>query len=104
MQQHFFPDGACSEKNTCSVFLYPVQIRARCGENVPGGKNAIEWAKKCEEYGVPVVASGTAEKLKDFYPAVVDGGAQILLAASVFYFYTLRINKVKDYLNGIPHP
>jgi len=46
----------------------------------------------------PVVASGGAGKLKDFYEAVVKGGASILLAASVFHFRLLSIGEVKRYL------
>ena len=53
---------------------------------------------------VPVVASGGAGKLEDFYAAVVEGGADVLLAASVFHFRLLSIRQVKDYLRerGIP--
>ncbi len=47
---------------------------------------------------VPVVASGGAGKLEHFYEGVVKGGAQILLAASVFHFRTLSIRQVKKYL------
>jgi cyclase len=47
---------------------------------------------------VPVVASGGAGKLEDFYEAVAEGGAQILLAASVFHFRTLNIKEVKIFL------
>jgi cyclase len=95
----------------------------------PVGKDAIAWAKECQELGagvllptsmdgdgtlagydleftkavsdavhVPVVASGGAGKLEHFYEAVVKGGAQILLAASVFHFRTFRIKEVKEYL------
>jgi cyclase len=101
------------------------------GGNVPVGKDAIDWAKKCESYGagcilptsmdgdgtlkgydlgftravsdavsVPVVASGGAGKLEDFYAAVTDGGADILLAASVFHFRTFSIRQVKEFLKG----
>ena len=49
---------------------------------------------------VPVVASGGAGTLEHFYEGVVEGGAQILLAASVFHFRTFRIREVKDYLRG----
>lgn len=53
---------------------------------------------------VPVVASGGAGKLEHFYEAVVQGGAQILLAASVFHYRTFRIREVKEYLQkkGVP--
>ena len=47
---------------------------------------------------LPVVASGGAGTLEHFYQAVVQGGAQILLAASVFHFRTLSIRQVKEYL------
>lgn len=95
------------------------------------GKDAIEWAKKCQELGagvilptsmdgdgtqagydleftkkisdvvdVPVVASGGAGKLGHFYEAVVRGGAEILLAASVFHYRILSIKEVKEYLRA----
>lgn len=47
---------------------------------------------------LPVIASGGAGKLEHFYEAVVKGGAQILLAASVFHYRILRIREVKEYL------
>jgi imidazole glycerol-phosphate synthase subunit HisF len=47
---------------------------------------------------LPVVASGGAGRLEDFYEAVVKGGASILLAASVFHFRLLSIKAVKQYL------
>jgi len=53
---------------------------------------------------LPVVASGGAGTLAHFYEAVVEGGAQILLAASVFHFRTFTIREVKEYLRdkGLP--
>ncbi|MBN1130208.1 MAG: imidazole glycerol phosphate synthase subunit HisF, partial [Chitinispirillaceae bacterium] len=49
---------------------------------------------------VPVVASGGAGTLDHFYDGVVKGGAQILLAASVFHFRTFHIREVKEYLRS----
>jgi len=99
------------------------------GGTKPVGKDAVAWAKQCQELGagvilptsmdgdgtqagydleftkaisdavdLPVVASGGAGKLEHFYEAVVKGGAQILLAASVFHYRTFRIKEVKEYL------
>ena len=99
------------------------------GGTRPVEKDAIKWAKKCQELGagvilptsmdgdgtqegydleftkavsdavdLPVVASGGAGTLEHFYEAVASGGAQIVLAASVFHFRTLRIREVKEYL------
>ena len=47
---------------------------------------------------LPVVASGGAGKLEDFYDVVKEGGAQIVLAASVFHYRILSIRQVKEYL------
>jgi cyclase len=49
---------------------------------------------------LPVIASGGAGTLEHFYEAAVKGGADILLAASVFHFRILRIGEVKEYLRG----
>jgi cyclase len=99
------------------------------GGTKPVGKDAVAWAKQCQELGaavilptsmdgdgtqagydleftkaisdavdLPVVASGGAGKLEHFYEAVVKGGAQILLAASVFHYRILSIREVKTYL------
>lgn len=50
--------------------------------------------------GLPVIASGGAGRLTDFYEAVVDGHAQAVLAASVFHFGIFTIGQVKRYLKG----
>jgi cyclase len=49
---------------------------------------------------LPVIASGGAGTLEHFYEGVVQGGAQILLAASVFHYRLLAIRQVKEYLRG----
>lgn len=99
------------------------------GGTKPMGKDAISWAKQCQELSagvilptsmdgdgtqagydleftravsnainLPVIASGGAGKPEDFYNAVVQGGAQILLAASVFHYRILSISEIKQYL------
>jgi cyclase len=101
------------------------------GGTKPVGKDAIAWARLCQDLGagvllptsmdgdgtqagydleftraisdavsIPVVASGGAGKLEHFYEAVIKGGAQILLAASVFHYRILSIRQVKEYLQG----
>jgi cyclase len=99
------------------------------GGTRPVGKDAVAWARQCEELGagvilptsmdgdgtqagydieftraisdavkVPVVASGGAGQLEDFYKAVKEGGASVLLAASVFHYRLLSIKQVKEFL------
>jgi len=52
---------------------------------------------------LPVIASGGAGTLEHFHEGVVKGGADVLLAASVFHFRTLSIGQVKEYLRGKGH-
>tara|TARA_Y100001970_G_scaffold102495_1_gene128698 strand:- start:471 stop:1226 length:756 start_codon:yes stop_codon:yes gene_type:complete len=48
--------------------------------------------------GIPVIASGGAGSIHHFYEGVKDGGADALLAASVFHFNEFSIMEVKNYL------
>jgi len=99
------------------------------GGTKPVGKDAVLWAKECQELGagvilptsmdgdgtqagydraftraiadavdLPVIASGGAGTLEHFYEGAVKGGADILLAASVFHFRILSIRQVKEFL------
>jgi len=61
----------------------------------------IEFTKAISDaVNLPVVASGGAGTLQHFYEAVVKGGAQVLLAASVFHYKILTIGQVKEYLQS----
>ena len=101
------------------------------GGTKPVGKDAIEWAKQCQDLGagvilptsmdgdgtqagydieftkaisdvvtLPVIASGGAGNLEHFSEAAIQGGAEILLAASVFHYRILSIKEVKEYLKS----
>ncbi len=48
---------------------------------------------------VPIIASGGAGKLKDFYEAI-NAGAEAVLAASLFHNEELKIKEVKNYLQS----
>lgn len=47
---------------------------------------------------VPVIASGGVGTLEHIHQGVTDGGAEAVLAASIFHFGQLSIREVKDYL------
>ena len=53
---------------------------------------------------IPVIASGGAGTLDHFYEGLVDGGADAVLAASLFHNRTLSIPGLKQYLRkkGVP--
>ena len=47
---------------------------------------------------IPVIASGGAGKLEDFYQVFTEGGADAALAASVFHYGEISIPEVKAFL------
>ena len=47
---------------------------------------------------IPVIASGGAGKLEDFYDGLTAGGAEAVLAASLFHFNEISIGQLKTYL------
>jgi len=53
---------------------------------------------------IPVIASGGAGQLEHFSEVILDGGADAVLAASLFHFGELSITQVKAHLEscGIP--
>lgn len=57
-----------------------------------------------ETVNIPVIASGGAGKLEHFYDVIATGGADAVLAASLFHYRELEISQLKEYLakNNIP--
>lgn len=54
--------------------------------------------KMSETVNVPVIASGGAGNMQDFYNVFTQGKADAALAASLFHFGDLKINDLKKYL------
>ena len=66
-----------------------------------GMKNGydIELLKSVKaKVSIPIIASGGAGKMEDFYEGIVDGGADGVLGASVFHYGEININDLKKYL------
>lgn len=53
-----------------------------------------------EHVGIPVIASGGAGTKEHFYDALTKGGADAVLAASLFHYKELEIPELKEYLAG----
>jgi cyclase len=61
----------------------------------------IELTKTVSDaVNIPVIASGGAGKLEHLYEAIVDGGADAVLMASITHFENYTINQMKEYLAG----
>ena len=72
-----------------------------------GTKNgfAVQLTKQISELvQVPVIASGGAGKMEDFYHVFECGMADAALAASVFHYNEIGIKRLKNYLKnkGVP--
>ena len=52
-----------------------------------------------DELRIPVIASGGAGKLEDFYEVLTQGGASAVLAASLFHFGEFSVAEVKSHLS-----
>ena len=100
------------------------------GGRTATGTDAIEWAKKVDGYGIPVILptskAGDGAKTGYDLPVIkamadacsativasggagklehfydaVEAGASVLLAASVFHFHMIDIPELKDYLRS----
>jgi len=100
------------------------------GGRTATGKDAVEWARQVDAYGVPVILptskAGDGARTGYDLPVIramqqstsarivasggagalehfydaVEAGASILLAASVFHFHLIDIPQLKDYLRG----
>ena len=51
-----------------------------------------------EKVSIPVIASGGAGEKEHFYDALTEGGAEAVLAASLFHYKELEIRDLKEYL------
>lgn len=49
---------------------------------------------------IPVIASGGAGSLEHIYDAIIEGGAEAALLASLLHYHELSIKQIKDYLQG----
>ena len=82
-----------------------VTVHGRTREQFYSGK--ADWQKSqavVQAVSIPVIASGGAGTLEHFYEGLTDGGADAVLAASLFHYKELEISQVKDYLaeKGVP--
>ncbi|HUS71751.1 MAG TPA: HisA/HisF-related TIM barrel protein, partial [Sedimentisphaerales bacterium] len=61
----------------------------------------IELTKAVSDaVNIPVIASGGAGKLEHLYDAIVAGGADAVLMASITHFENYTIKQMKEYLTG----
>ena len=85
--------GQCQELNAGVVL--PTSMD---GDGTQAGYDLEFTRAIADAVDLPVIASGGAGTLEHFYEGATQGGAQVLLAASVFHYRLLSIQQVKQYL------
>ena len=68
------------------------------GDGTKAGYDLALTKAVADAVSIPVIASGGAGTLEHFYDALVDAGAEAVLAASLFHYKELEIRQVKQYL------
>ena len=68
------------------------------GDGTQAGYDLALNRAASQAVSIPIIASGGAGKLEDFYEVFTEGGADAALAASLFHFGELEIKEVKEYL------
>lgn len=70
------------------------------GDGTQAGYDLAVTRAIADAVSVPVIASGGAGCMADFYDALTQGGADAALAASLFHDGILGIQPLKQYLSG----
>ena len=69
-------------------------------DGTKAGFDIVLTRSVAERVNIPVIASGGAGKMEDFYDVLTEGKADAALAASLFHFGILKIKDLKEYLAG----
>lgn len=69
-------------------------------DGIKNGYSITLTRQIAESVSIPVVASGGAGKMEDFYTALTEGKADAVLAASVFHYGDIHIKELKAYLQS----
>ena len=68
------------------------------GDGTKAGYDIALTRAVAEKVSIPVIASGGAGEKEHFYEALTEGGAEAVLAASLFHYKELEIKELKEYL------
>ena len=91
-------------KRAVSLGAGEILLTSMDADGTKNGYDILLTRAISDAVNVPVIASGGAGSLEDFYTALTEGGADAALAASLFHYKELSIREVKEYLErrGVP--
>ncbi|MCR5199842.1 MAG: imidazole glycerol phosphate synthase subunit HisF [Saccharofermentans sp.] len=87
-------------KEVVSLGAGEILLTSMDKDGTKSGFDNVITAMIADAVSVPVIASGGAGSMEDFYDGIVDGKADAVLAASLFHFGEIRISDLKEYLAG----
>jgi len=87
-------------KKTVSLGAGEILLTSMDADGTKDGFDIPLTRKVAEAVPVPVIASGGAGSLEDFYEVLTAGKADAALAASVFHYRKFTIRQVKEYLRS----
>lgn len=91
-------DAVAWAKKACELGAGEILLTSMDCDGTKDGYDIALTKAVSEAVSVPVIASGGAGKLEDFYTALTEGKADAALAASLFHYKELEICEVKKYL------
>ena len=87
-------------KKCCELGAGEILLTSMDADGTKAGYDLEITKAVSDVVNIPVIASGGAGKLEHFKDALTDGGADAVLAASLFHYKELTIDEVKQYLHN----
>ncbi len=87
-------------KKVCELGAGEILLTSMDCDGTKNGYDIELTRAVADSVSIPVIASGGAGTMEHFYDALTEGGADAVLAASLFHYKEMEINELKKYLAG----
>lgn len=97
-------DAQAWAEKACALGAGEILLTSMDRDGTKNGYDLKLTKKISDAVDIPVIASGGAGTMAHFYDAIVQGGAEAVLAASLFHYHEIEIEALKRYLQqrGVP--
>ncbi len=87
-------------KKVCELGAGEILLTSMDCDGTKNGYDIELTRAVADSVSIPVIASGGAGTMEHFYDALTEGGADAVLAASLFHYKEMEINELKKYLKS----
>ena len=91
-------DAQAWAEKACALGAGEILLTSMDRDGTKNGYDLKLTKKISDAVDIPVIASGGAGTMAHFYDAIVQGGAEAVLAASLFHYHEIEIEALKRYL------